>query len=355
MTCSIGFDEQEFNELPQARAVAQSFHTSHQEQVVRAEPAKILHKLAGFYDQPFPDHSCIPTYYVSQLARQRVKVVLSGDGGDENFAGYSRYRRQVALNRIRRFMPHALLQPFKRFTGNRETGALPHRLARVLHQAAIGARDGYLHGITIADARLRNRIFSSDLKRELVGYDPHDRYRAIYDQAPGLDPLSKIFYLDLKTYLVDDILTKVDRASMANSLEVRVPILDHRVVEFAYSLPLHLKLRDGQGKFLLRNTVRHLLPKELLTRKKMGFRIPLVPWMQGELRSWAEEILMGDSAAAPFLDRAGTAQVWEWFQQGRIHLGDVLGVMLSFSLSSGTWAPGVQSQAASEKLPLLQM
>ena len=355
MTCSIGFDEQEYNELPQARAVAQSFGTSHQERTVRAEPAKILQQLAGFYDQPFPDHSCIPTYYVSQLARQRVKVVLSGDGGDENFAGYSRYRRQVALERIRRLVPRALLQPFKGCTGNRETAALSQRLRRLLHQAAIGARDGYLHGITIADARLRNRIFSHDLQRELAGYDPHDRYREIYDQAPAMDVLSRICYLDLKTWLVDDILTKVDRASMANSLEVRVPLLDHKVVEFAYSLPLQLKLRNGQGKYLLRNTMRQFLPGEILDKKKMGFRIPIVPWMQGELRSWAEDILTRKSGASPFLDFAGVAQVWQWFQQGRVHLGDVLAVMLSFSLSSEAWAGHAPCRTLAEAAPAVRL
>jgi asparagine synthase (glutamine-hydrolysing) len=338
MTCSIGFEEQEYNELPQARMVARLFATSHQEHAIQAEPAKMLETLVDFYDQPFPDHSCLPTYYVSKLARQRVKVVLSGDGGDENFAGYSRYRRQIALERIRRSVPKPLFYPFKSWKGNRENGRLSERLRRVLHQAAIGARDGYLHGITIADAALRSRIFSEDLKRELADYDPLDSYREIYDRAPASDALSRIFYLDLKTNLVDDILTKVDRASMANSLEVRVPLLDHKVVEFAYSLPLHMKVRNGQGKYLLRNAMSHLLPKELLDRKKKGFRIPMVPWMQGELRSWAENIVLCDSVADHFLDAAGVSQVWRWFQEGRVHLEDVLGVLLSFGLSYRVWA-----------------
>ncbi len=338
MTCTIGFDEEEYNELPRARAVARKFATSHHEQTVHAEPAKLLERLVDFYDQPFPDHSSIPTYYVSQLARKRVKVVLSGDGGDETFAGYSRYRRQLALERIRRVMPGALLDPFRSWTGNRENGDLPERLRRALHQAAVGARDGYLHGITVADAPLRSRIFSPDLKHELAGYDPLDRFRDIYNRAPGSDFLAKMSYLDLKTYLVDDVLTKVDRASMANSLEVRVPLLDHRVVEFAFSLPLHMKLRNGKGKYLLRKTMRPFLPENFLDARKMGFRIPIVPWMQGSLRSWAEDILFQDSLATPFLDTAGVRQVWNWFQQGRAHLGDVLGILLSFALSSRVWA-----------------
>ncbi len=334
MTFTMGFEEEEYNEMPRARTVANRFATSHHEQTVQAEPAKLLTRLAGFYDQPFPDHSSIPTYYVSQLARKQVKVVLSGDGGDETFAGYSRYRRQHALERIRHSVPAAFLYPFRSWTGNRENGALPERLCRVLHQTAIGARDGYLHGITIADEALRNIIFSADLKHELAGYDPLEAFRDFYNRAPGPDFLSKITYLDLKTYLVDDVLTKVDRASMANSLEVRVPLLDHRVVEFAYSLPLHMKLRNGKGKYVLRKTMSSFLPQGFLDARKMGFRIPFVPWMKGSLRPWAEDLMFQDSQATPLLNPAGVRQVWNNFQHGRDHLADVMGILLGFALWS---------------------
>jgi asparagine synthase (glutamine-hydrolysing) len=335
-TFTMGFEEQEYDEMPRARTVARRFACSHHEQTVTAEPAKLLTRLAGYYDQPFPDHSSIPTYYVSQLARRHLKVVLSGDGGDETFAGYSRYRRQHALERIRRSVPAAFLFPFRSWIGNRENGALPERLRRVLHQAAIGARDGYLHGISIADQALRNRIFSADLKQELAGYDPLDTFRDIYNRAPGRDFLSKISYLDVKTYLVDDVLTKVDRASMANSLEVRVPLLDHHVVEFAFSLPLHMKLRHGKGKYLLRKTMSSLLTSDFVNQRKMGFRIPFVPWMRGSLRTWAEDVLFHDSQASPFINRPALRQVWNSFQHGRDHLGDLMGVMLSLALWSQT-------------------
>lgn len=344
MTCTIGFEEEEYNEIPRARTVAQKFACSHHEQIVSTEPAKLLTQLVGFYDQPFPDHSSIPTYYVSQLARKHVKVVLSGDGGDETFAGYSRYRRQHALERMRRTVPAALLYPFRNWTGNRENGALPERLSRVLHQAAIGAREGYLHGITISDPALRNRIFTDDLKHQLAGYDPLDSFRDLYNRAPGLDFLSKITYLDLKTYLVDDVLTKVDRASMANSLEVRVPLLDHRVVEFAYSLPLHMKLRKGKGKYLLRKTMSSFLTQDFLDARKMGFRIPFSPWMRGSLRSWAEDILFRDSQTNSFLDSRGVSQLWNGFQRGQAHLGDLMGILLSF----GLWSRASAGSEASE-------
>ena len=338
MTCTIGFAEEEYNELPRARTVAQKFGTLHQERMVEPEPAKLLTRLAALYDQPFPDHSSIPTYYVSELARQRGKVVLSGDGGDETFAGYSRYRRQLSLDRIRRTIPSALLSPFRHWTGDRGNGDLRERLARVLHQTAIGARDGYLHGITIADAALRDTIFSSDLKHDLAGYDPLDAFRDIYNRAPAADFLSKISYLDLKTYLVDDVLTKVDRASMANSLEVRVPLLDHQVVEFAHALPQRMKLRGGKGKYLLRKIMRSFLDQKFLDAPKMGFRIPFVPWMQGPLRSWAEEHIFHNPQTSTFLNPAGVRRVCSNFQQGQVHLGDVMGILLSFALWSQTSA-----------------
>jgi asparagine synthase (glutamine-hydrolysing) len=347
-TCTIGFEEEEYNELPRARTVARRFATSHHEQTVAAEPAKLLSRLVGFYDQPFPDHSSIPTYYVSQLARKHVKVVLSGDGGDETFAGYSRYRRQQALETIRRAIPSVLLHPFRSWTGNRENGALPERLGRVFHQTAIGAREGYLHGITIADGALKNKIFSADLKHELGGYDPLDAFRDIYNRAPGADFLSKISYLDLKTYLVDDVLTKVDRASMASSLEVRVPLLDHSVVEFAYSLPLAMKLRNGKGKYLLRKTMSPLLTQDFLDAPKTGFRIPFVPWMRGPLRGWAEDILFRESESASFLNPAGVRKVWNSFQDGRTHLGDLVGILLSVALWSNG-PTGSENAAATDQ------
>ncbi|HVI07515.1 MAG TPA: asparagine synthase (glutamine-hydrolyzing), partial [Candidatus Binatia bacterium] len=342
-TYSIGFAEEEYNELPRAQAVANLFHTNHHQQVVTPEPAKILERLIHFYDQPFPDHSAMPTFYVSQLARQKVKVVLSGDGGDENFGGYSRYLRQRALENIRRSIPGILrnpaLYPFRFLPGDRWNNSLPARLQRVAHQLAIGARDAYLHGITIADAPMRARLFSEDLQKQLAGYDPLDSFREIYDRAPGSDPLSKIFYLDLKTYLVDDILTKVDRASMANSLEVRVPLLDHKVVEFAYSLPLEMKLRGDQRKYLLKKVLAQYLPEDHLNLQKKGFRVPMTPWMRGGLQQWTNDILSTHSQASEFLNPRAVRQVWHSFQRGQSHFADMLSIMLSFLLSSPAWAP----------------
>jgi asparagine synthase (glutamine-hydrolysing) len=339
-TCSIGFDEEEYNELLQAEAIAHLFKTDHRQHVVTPEPAKILERLVYLYDQPFPDHSAIPTYYVSQLARQRVKVVLSGDGGDESFAGYSRYVRQHQLEQIRRQIPspvrNLLLRSFQSRSGDRQGNSLVDRFERVMHQLAIGSREAYLHGMTITDKAMRERLLSDDLKHTLSGYDPLDVFRGIYNRAPGNDPLSKIFYLDLKTNLVDDILTKVDRASMANSLEVRVPLLDHRVVEFAYSLPVRMKLREGQRKYLLRRVLADYLPPAHLRLQKRGFRVPLIPWLRGGLREWAGEILRNGSGSE-YLNPQGVEKLWSRFLQGEAHFADMLSIILSFLLSAPVW------------------
>ena len=348
LTCSIGFPEEEYNELRHARTVANLFATRHQEHVVTPEPAKVLGDLANFYDQPFPDHSAIPTYYVSKLARQDVKVALSGDGGDENFCGYRRYRRQLKLDQIRLDIPDLMLKPFRFLPGDRKANHLPARLERFLHQLSVGSREAYLHGMMHTDPPMRNRLFSSDLNEQLRHYDPLESFRDIYDRAPASDALAKIFYLDIKTYLVDDILTKVDRASMANSLEVRVPLLDHQVVEFAYSLPLRMKLRGTQGKYLLRKTIARHLPESHLNLTKKGFSIPMVPWLRGELRSWAADILLAESPASPLLDRQAVGKVWDSFQRGNSHWVNMISILLSFMLSAPLWAgkEAVPSEAA---------
>jgi asparagine synthase (glutamine-hydrolysing) len=341
MTCSIGFEEQEFNELSRARTIANVFHTNHYERTITPEPAKILRTLAGYYDEPFPDHSSIPTYAVSQLARERVKVVLSGDGGDENFAGYGHYARQLTLERCRRAssigLRRALLFPFRKWSPAKQSGSIGSRVHSNLHQLTLSTREGYITARTFADASVREKLFSRDFHNELGDYDPREVLRKIYDQGPAFHPLSQAFYLDLKTWLVDDILTKVDRASMANSLEVRVPLLDHKVVEFAFSLPLDLKLRKGRGKYLLRQVMKKRLPAGHLNLPKKGFRIPLHQWMRGKLKGWAEDFIFADSFATPFLNREGVADIWNSFQRGEVQWEFVMSILLAFAMSAPIW------------------
>jgi asparagine synthase (glutamine-hydrolysing) len=289
-TYSIGFQEREFNELFRARIIAEAFGTKHNQRVVTPEPAKILRQLADFYDEPFPDLSSIPTYAVSQLAREQVKVVLSGGGGDENFAGYGHYACQLFLAHCRRTLRPALRQvlssPYKKWSPEDQSGSTASRIHSNLHQLTLDTRDGYITARSFADADMRAKLFSPDLKHQLRDYDPRDMLRAVYNRGPSFHPLSQAFYLDFKTWLVDDILTKVDRASMVNSLEVRVPLLDHKVVEFAFSLPFGLKLRKGRGKHLLRQAMKAKLPPAHMDLPKKGFRVPLHQWMRGKLRGW---------------------------------------------------------------------
>jgi asparagine synthase (glutamine-hydrolysing) len=346
-TYSIGFEEREFNELSRARIIADTFGTQHCERVVTPEPAKILPELASYYDEPFPDHSSIPTYAVSQLAREQVKVVLSGDGGDENFAGYGHYARQLFLARCRRALSpslrRALFSPYKQWSPENQSGSTASRIHSNLHQLTLETREGYITARSFADAAMRAKLFSKDLQHELRDYDPRDVLRAIYDRGPSFHPLAQAFYLDLKTWLVDDILTKVDRASMANSLEVRVPLLDHNVVEFAFSLPLGLKLRKGRGKHLLRQAMKAKLPPDHMDLPKKGFRVPLHQWMRGKLRDWAESFLFAESAATPFLDQDGVAEIWKSFQRGEVQWEFVVSILLSFSMSAPVWG---QAEAA---------
>lgn len=338
VTCSIGFPEEPFNELPHARTIANLFATEHKEYIVNPEPAKVWAELAKYYDQPFPDHSAIPTYYVSRLARQNVKVVLSGDGGDENFGGYRRYIRLLELERIRRRTPGVVLKPFQLLAGDRKRNSFFARAQRWAHQLSVGTREAYLHGMTVTDAAMRSRLFARDFQLQLGAYDPLDVFRSVYNRAPGNDWLSKILYLDLKTYLVDDILTKVDRASMANSLEVRVPLLDHKIVEFAYSLPTEMKLRGQERKYLLRRVLGQYIPQQHLNLKKKGFSIPMVSWLNGQLGTWAREILMAKPIGSPVLDAAAVRQVWDSFQRGDVHFANILSILLAYKLSEPMWA-----------------
>jgi asparagine synthase (glutamine-hydrolysing) len=189
---------------------------------------------------------------------------------------------------------------------------------------------------------MRAKLFSGDFQRELEGYDPRDVLRQIYDRGPAFHPLSQAFYMDLKTWLVDDILTKVDRASMANSLEVRVPLLDHNVVEFAFALPLGLKLRKGRGKYLLRQVMKNRLPSGHLDLPKKGFRVPLHSWMRGKLRGWAENFVFAESPATPFLNQKGIREIWNSFQRGDVQWEFVTSILLAFTMSAPVWGRGTE-------------
>jgi asparagine synthase (glutamine-hydrolysing) len=300
-TCSIGFDHGGFDETAYARRVAEHLHTQHFERQVSADDYDLLDTLAAVYDEPFSDSSALPTYRVCELARTQVTVALSGDGGDENFAGYRRYRLHAWESRLRACLPLALRKPLFGLLGSiypkADWAPRPLRAKTTLQALARDDVEAYFHTVSTTSAALRQQLYSASFKRELQGYSALAVFRAHAKRAPTDHPLLLAQYLDLKTWLPGDILTKVDRASMAHSLEVRVPLLDHRLVEWASSLPPGLKLRGSTGKYILKKTLEPDLPHDVLYRTKMGFNVPLAAWLRGPLAQRARDALLTGAIA----------------------------------------------------------
>ena len=300
-TCSIAFDDPAFDEAAFARSVAERYHTRHHVETVASDDFDLIDTLARLYDEPYADSSAIPTYRVCQLARKHVTVALSGDGGDENFGGYRRYRAHLADEHLRSLLPATLRRPLFGLLGRLYPQAdwLP-RVLRAKSSFESMARDAvaaYFHEISILRAPMRAQLFSASLRRELAGYDALEVFRHHAAQADTDDALALIQYLDIKTYLVGDINTKVDRASMAHSLEVREPLMDHELVEWLASLPSELKLRANEGKFLLKKAMEPQLPHDVLYRPKMGFAVPLARWFRGPLKERVREAVLGPRLA----------------------------------------------------------
>jgi asparagine synthase (glutamine-hydrolysing) len=288
-TCSIGFDDPQYDEAAYARQVAKLFHTDHSERTVKVDDFGLLDALVDVYDEPYADSSAIPTYRVCEAARERVTVALSGDAGDENFAGYRRYRLFAGEEAVRSLLPMAVRRPVFGFLGRvypKLDWAPRFVRGKTTFQAL--ARDSvgaYLHGISLATDEMRDMLYTADFRRQLGGYTAREVFDRHVAGRRFADTLSMVQYLDLKTYLPGDILTKVDRASMAHSLEVRGPFLDYELTEWAAALPADLKLRSGTGKFVLKKALEPLLPHDVLYRQKMGFAVPLARWFRGPLRS----------------------------------------------------------------------
>jgi len=300
-TCSIGFADKAFDESSYAEQVAKLYHTNHYTEQVDPDDFDLLDKLGELYDEPYADSSALPTYRVCELARRKVVVALSGDGGDENLAGYRRYRHHLAEERLRGPLPLGLRRPL--------FGTLAHlypkadwapRMFRAKATFQALARDavqGYFQGVSILRDELRGQLFSPAFRRELQGYDAVEVLRHHAARAPTDHPLSLVQYLDMKTYLPGDILTKVDRASMAHALEVRVPILDHKLVEWISGLPPDLKLHGGEGKYIFKKAMEPHLPQDILYRRKRGFAVPVANWFRGPLRERMRAQVLGQNMA----------------------------------------------------------
>jgi asparagine synthase (glutamine-hydrolysing) len=349
-TYTIGFDIAGFDEARHAAAVAKHLGTEHTELTVTAQQAlDVIPRLPDFYDEPFADSSQIPTYLVSAMTRRHVTVALSGDGGDELFAGYNRYqlaaRAWHGLSLLPRAVRHGMATALTGISAERWSRLLNFMPARML-PAQLGDK---LHKF----ASVLNCKNSDEVYRRLVTHWEPDQLmtgttepkgilwnQSIAEEFPKL--LERMQFLDLVTYLPDDILTKVDRASMAVALEARVPLLDHRVVEFAWRLPSSAKIRGGKAKWLLRQVLDRHVPRELIERPKMGFGIPLGEWLRGPLRDWAEALLAEKRLReAGLLDAACVRRHWEEHLQGHRNWQYLLWDVLMLEAWRDRWAIGV--------------
>jgi len=295
-TFSIGFEEQDFDELAYARIVSNHFGTDHHEFIVKPNAIEILPKLVWHYNEPFADSSAIPTYYVSKLTREYVKVVLSGDAGDENFAGYPRYLRSKYVlwftrlpEKARRSFLPAFLRILSQSPWRRKT---LNRLADFMEMLSSHQGRNYAEQIKIFNQKEKDDVYSEDFSRQVKGTDPLDYLINKYEEGDTDDPLEKLLYLDMTTYLPEDLLVKMDIATMANSLEARVPFLDHQFIEEVAGIPSHLKLKGSTTKFILKKAFSDFLPEAIVKRRKMGFGVPVSKWFRNELKDYIYEILL---------------------------------------------------------------
>ena len=286
---SIGFDDPTYNELPYARAVASHFATEHFEEIITPDVARLAEKILWMLDEPFGDFSVFPTYLVSEMARKNVTVVLSGDGGDELLAGYDTYIAQKVAQRYEKlpaFLRKGLVEPIVNALPptNKKKGFI-NKSKRFVEGAQLPGHLQHVRWMIFMQSAEKDMLYSADFAASLNGYNSTGFIEEYFRRSTSSDPLDQQEYVDIKSYLVDDILVKVDRMSMANSLEARVPFLDHRFVEFAASIPSGLRLNGKRTKHILKKALQRELPMQIIERGKEGFSIPIKNWMKNELKT----------------------------------------------------------------------
>lgn len=317
---SIGFEDKEFNELPVARRIAEFLRTEHHEYVVQPNIVDVLDKIAWHFDEPFADSSAVATWYVCQMTKRTVTVALSGDGGDESFGGYSfRYIPHMFESRIRRTVPLAARRALFGALGWLwpRTGRLPKplRLKTIFQNLAGGDAEAYYQDLVWLRTDTRARLYSPGLLESLRGFTPMETVYPLYAGSNATDALSRSQHADIRFYMTDDVLVKVDRMSMAHSLEVRSPLLDHRIIEFAARLPANLKLDSHRGKLVLRELVSRRLPLDLHNMPKRGFSVPAAAWLRHDLRDKAEEIIFDQNRdVLTMLCRDKVRKLWDEHQ-----------------------------------------
>jgi len=338
-TCSIGFDVAAYDETSHARRVATKFGTDHQERIVGHDDFSAVDALAAMFDEPFADASALPTWRVCQLARERVTVALSGDGADEAFAGY---RRQVFFHheeRLRALLPQALRGPVFGGLGRVYPKAhwAPRRLRAktTLLALAVSAEEGYAAGLALTTPATRKALYTEAFTASLGAFRGEDELIALMRAAPGRSGLDRAQYADLAFWLPGDILTKVDRTSMAVSLEAREPLLDHRLVEFAARLPEGMRVKGSIGKYLLKKTLERYLPRDILYRPKQGFVTPIAEWLRGPLAGASRGIASGSLAQTGFFDAKAIGAVAEAHITGRADHSRTLWQLLMLEKSLG--------------------
>lgn len=352
-TFSIGFEEEEFSELPHARAVARQFDTEHVEEIVRPQAVGSLEDLVRFYDEPFADSSAIPTMAVSRLAARSVKVVLSGDGGDEAFGGYARYAHDLKEARLRNLLPawlrKSLIRSMAAAWPKADWLPRPLRLKTALTNLSLDPAAALANSISLVRRPMRGELLSPDLRRTLSGHRPEALVEAAYG-TPG-DPLAGMLATDISMHLPDDFLTKVDRASMAFGLEVRPPFVDHQLLELSARLPSTFKIREGDTKWLLKELTSDRLPPGLARRRKQGFEIPIDRWLRGPLAGAFEvTVLTPNHPVAAFVDQTVIRRMFDQHQRRQGRHGNALWALLVLARWCDEYLPTptatVRTQAA---------
>jgi asparagine synthase (glutamine-hydrolysing) len=337
-TCSIGFDRADHDETRYAAMIAKKFKTDHRTRTVASDDFAAIDTLVTAFDEPFADASALPTWRVCQLARETVTVALSGDGADEVFAGYRRYKFHAAEERVRWILPEnarrSVFGTLGTYYPKADWAPQMFRAKSTFEALAKDGDEAYALAVGVTGPAMRARLFSDALKREIQGHRAEDRYIRAMREAPARDALDRAQYADLKIWLPGDILTKVDRTSMAVSLEAREPLLDYRLIEFGAKLPVSMRLRGGTGKWLMKRALRGTLPDEILYRKKMGFVSPIGAWFRGPLLGEAQRMAMTLGATGWFAEGVLDAVVAE-HQAGSSDHGRLLWQLVMFEKAMG--------------------
>ncbi len=344
-TFSIGFTDPNFDELRYARMVAERYGTEHHERTVTLDIHDMLGRLVEQFDEPFADSSAIPTLYLARMTRERVTVALSGDGADEVFGGYRRYRFGVLEERIRSMIPGWVRRPLLGAGGRYypKFDYLPQmlRAKSLLTNLAQEAADAYFSSMTAFRDEGLAAVLAPAIKRELAGYSPRESFRTRFQAVRHLSPLEQMQAVDFQTYLPGDILVKADRASMAFSLELRSPWLDHELAELAFALPPGLKLRGGTGKYIFKKALARYVPAAVLERRKMGFAVPLAAWFRSTLKPVFEASVLHPGMDR-YLARDAVRRLWTQHQSGLHDHSRKLWTLLTLALWDGAHNPGAE-------------